>query len=301
MHGMTCLESSQTFPSERISRARSALEGTRVAILGAGRIAGVLIERLLVTQVVDPAQITVSDIDPETRSRLAEKWKITEAAGNRNAVAAGDLVVVAVPPPMVLPVLAETASTWRDDHMLISLAAMVPTTAIEAALGRTLPIIRVIPNVPSLVGSGMNPYCLGDHVDKPQVRLAECFLELLGDSVRVDEEQMAAATALTGMGPTYVFPLLRALAEAGHDSGLDEATALRCATQMVLGTAAMVMETGRHPDDLRQLVPATTVDEEAVREMFGGTVRRICQGLREKESLMTAREPAEPVLRGKGT
>jgi pyrroline-5-carboxylate reductase len=179
--------------------------------------------------------------------------------------------------------------------MLISLAAMVPTAAMGAALGQEIPIIRVIPNVPSLVGCGMNPYCLGDHAGEVQTRLAESLLDLLGSRIRVDEQQMAAATALTGMGPTYVFPLIQALAEAGQDSGLEDFTALRCATETVLGTAAMVLETGRRPDDLRQLVPATTVDEAAVQEMFGGTVRRICQGLREKESAIAAQVAAVPV------
>lgn len=278
--------------TERVARAQAALGDRKISFLGAGRITGVIVERLLVTDVLDPAQICVSDVDPEQRHRLAQDWRIAEAPSNSKAVEKGDLMVMAVPPSEVLTVLEETASSWRDDQVLISLAAMVPTAAMEAALGREIPIVRVIPNVPSLVGSGMNPYCFGGGVAEPQARLAETFLDLLGSRARVLEDQMAAATALTGMGPTYVLPLIRALAEAGHDGGLDDSVALRFATETVLGTAAMVLETGRQPGDLRQLVPAATVDEGAVQEMFGGTIRKICQGLKDRESAMTSKAPA---------
>ncbi|MGC8794388.1 MAG: pyrroline-5-carboxylate reductase family protein [Bryobacteraceae bacterium] len=128
--------------------------------------------------------------------------------------------------------------------------------------------MRVIPNTPSLVGVGMNPHCLGSHVTDTDLPLIEALLALFGDAVRVAEDQMEAMTALTAVGPTYVFPVLEALRDAAMAAGLHRETAQGAAAQTVAGAARMVVETGRPSEELKLMIGMRTLAEGPARELF---------------------------------
>lgn len=261
----------------------SRLGNARLGFLGAGRITGVIVERLLSAGSVTPEQITLADCDPLQGRQLADRFGVRLAPTNGEAVGQSDIVILATPPPAVLPVLRELVEDLRDVQLVLSLAALVPTEAIEAVVERELPVVRVIPNIPSRMGGGMNPYCLGRFVVEPELGLAEQVLDVLGDKMRVEEADMPIVTALTGMGPTYLLPVLQALADAAAECGLSSKVALDLIVRTFEGTASLVRTTGETPRELRKLVPATTVDESALTEIYGGTLARLVEGLREKE------------------
>lgn len=238
------------------------------AFLGAGIIAGVFIERLIRGGGVAAGRITASDIAAEKPKALASKFGTRAARDNREAAAAGDIVFLAVPPNAVKAVIEEVRDVLRPGVLLISLAAAVRTEWIEQSAGGACKVVRVIPNTPSLIGAGMNPHCLGRHITEADLPLVDQLLALFGETVRVAEDQMEAITALTAVGPTYVFPVMEALRDAAVAAGLDRETALRAAAQTVAGAARMVLETGRPPEELKLMIGTRTLAEDPARELF---------------------------------
>ncbi|MGC8759656.1 MAG: pyrroline-5-carboxylate reductase family protein [Bryobacteraceae bacterium] len=244
-----------------------ALRERDFAFLGAGIIAGVFIERLI-SFGVPPGKIIASDALPEKAQALAERLGIRAARDNREAAAGGGIVFLAVPPNAVKGVLEEVRDALRPGGLIVSLAAAVRTEWIEQSAGGACKVVRVIPNTPSLVGAGMNPHCLGRHVTEADLPLVDALLAVFGDTVRLGEDQMETITALTAVGPTYVFPVMEALRDAAVAAGLDRETAQRAAAQTVAGAARLVLETGRPPEELKQMIGTRTLAEDPARELF---------------------------------
>ncbi len=246
----------------------SALIGKRFGFLGAGVIAEVFVRRLLGSGLAKPEGILVYDINGPILDRLAVTFKIRAAGSNSEVVAGSDFVFLAVPPLAVIPVLREVGPALRHDQMILSLAAAVPTELMEAAIAKRLPVVRLIPNTPSWIGEGMNPYCLGRHVGPAEADEVRELLKVFGKAEEIPEEQMAVATALTAVGPTYVFPVIAALADAAIAHDLPPHIALPAACQVVLGAAKLVEETKRSPNSLNLMIGTRTLDEAAARKLF---------------------------------
>jgi pyrroline-5-carboxylate reductase len=187
---------------------------------------------------------------------------------NSEAVAGSDFVFVAVPPLAVIPVLKEVAPALREGQIVFSLAAAVSTDLMESAIGKPVPVVRLIPNTPSWIGEGMNPYCLGSHVGPSEAETARELLKVFGKAKEIPEEQMAVATALTAVGPTYVFPIIAALADAAIAHDLPPSVAVPAACQVVMGAAALVAQTERSPNSLNLMIGTRTLDEAAARTLF---------------------------------
>jgi pyrroline-5-carboxylate reductase len=246
----------------------SPLAGKRFGFLGAGVIAEVFVRRILASGLAKPEDILAHDVNGPILERLATTFKIRAIGSNSEVVAGSDLVFLAVPPLAVVPALKEVAASLREDHIVFSLAAAVSTDLMEAAIGKPLPVVRLTPNTPSWIGEGMNPYCLGNHVGSGEAATARELLKVFGKSVEIPEEQMAIATALTAVGPAYVFSVIAALADAAIAHDLPPAVALPAACQVVAGAAALVAETGRSPGSLALMVSTRTLDESAARKLF---------------------------------
>ena len=246
----------------------SALTGKRFGFLGAGVIAEVFIRRLLGTGEVTPENILAFDIKEPILERLAITFKIRPMKSNSEVVASSDCILLAIPPLAIVPVLREVAPALRSDQMILSLAAAVSTELMEEAIAKPLPVVRLIPNTPSWIGKGMNPYCLGSHVGPAEADEARELLKVFGKAEEIPEEQMAVATALTAVGPTYVFPVIAALADAAIAHGLPPSIALSAACQVVAGAAALVAETERSPSSLSLMISTRTLDEAAARKLF---------------------------------
>lgn len=244
------------------------LTGKRFGFLGAGVIAEVFVRRLLGSGVAEPNNILAHDINRPILERLATTFKVRPMSSNSEVVAGSDFVFVAVPPMTVVPVLKEVAASLREDQIVFSLAAAVSTELMETAIGKPIAIVRLIPNTPSWIGEGMNPYCLGSHVGPGEAEEARQLLKLFGKTEEISEEQMAIATALTAVGPTYVFPIIAALADAAIAHELPPSIALPAACQVVMVAAKLVAETERSPNSLNLMIGLRTLDEAATRKLF---------------------------------
>lgn len=162
----------------------------------------------------------------------------------------------------------------RPGQLLISVAASVPTSRIENALGAKIPVVRAMPNTPCALGCGMTALCKGKHATAQHLEAAGKLFQLVGRTVVVEEEQMDAVTALSASGPAYIYIIVESLAEAGVKVGLPREIATLLAAQTTLAAATVVLETGDHPALLKDAVttPAgCTID--GIMELEEGRLR----------------------------
>ncbi len=183
-----------------------------------------------------------------TRSGLRGIVSTRSTGGNREAAAAADIIVVAVKPHVVHAVLEEIRDALHDGQILVSVAAAVSLAAIEKAV--RVPVFRAMPNLPSAIGKGAT--AIATRSPDP-ARVVNLF-ERVGSVELVDETALHAVTALSGSGPAYAYLVIEALAAGGMKQGLKRGVALRLAAQTLLGAAAMAIETGPHPAELRDRV-----------------------------------------------
>jgi pyrroline-5-carboxylate reductase len=171
-------------------------------------------------------------------------------------------------------VLTEIAPYLRPGQLLVSLAAGIPTRAIEKHIPDGVAVVRVMPNTPALVDEGMAAISAGSHCDDEHLATAEDLLSTTGRVVRVPEKQQDAVTAISGSGPAYLFFVVEAMIEAGVHLGLPRSTSTELVVQTVVGSAKLLRETGTHPTVLREQVtsPGGTT-AAAIRELEDHKVR----------------------------
>lgn len=230
------------------------LKNKVIGFIGAGNMAEALINGLISSRTILPGSITASDRDTERLAVIAEGYKIKAVNSNTEAAAGSDIVILAVKPQAITHVLTEIREEAKD-KLIISIAAGVKTGTIVDNLLRQVRIVRAMPNTPALVLTGATALFIGDGCTGDDEKIAVKIFDAVGKTVVLkDEALMDAVTGLSGSGPAYIFVLLEALADAGVKMGLSRETASLLAGQTVLGAAKMVMETKRHPAELKDMV-----------------------------------------------
>ena len=231
-----------------------SIKGKRVGFVGGGNMGEALIRGLLGANLVAPDHIAATDVRAERNAHLATQFGITAHADNVRLVREADVVILAVKPQVMAPVLAEIAPAVTAGHLLISIAAGVSTATMRRALGKDARIIRVMPNTPALVLQGAAAIARGKGLEPDDLGTAQEIFGAVGRAVVLDEEALDAVTGLSGSGPAYVAIVIEALADGGVRMGLDRATAMTLAIQTVLGAAQLLSETGMHPAALKDMV-----------------------------------------------
>lgn len=243
----------------------------KVGFIGAGLMAEALVRGMLAAPVADTKNICASDPSPDRRKVFEEILGGAVLADNTALVAAVEVVVLSVKPQVIPAVVDEIASGITADHLVVSIAPGVSLDWLKGKLG-TGRLVRVMPNTPALVGAGASAYSPGDAATEEDAGLVEEILKSVGTCVRLEEKLMDAVTGLSGSGPAYVYMAIEALSDGGVKMGLPRATATRLAAQTVLGAAKMVMETGKHPGQLKDQVTTpggTTIEGVHVLEQAG--------------------------------
>ncbi len=245
-----------------------SIEEKKISFIGGGIIAGVFIERLINSGSVKPENIIVSDIKVERLTELKQNFGINTTEENYKCAEYGDIIFLAIPPNQIKIILSEDCANIINKQMVISLAAAMPTWVMESVLCKETPVIRVIPNTSSLVGEGMNPYVVGKYVMEEQIKFVEELLSIFGKTIRLKEDEMNLAIALSAVGPTYFFPAIKALKDFAISKGMNEEVAITLISQTISGTADLVKETGKDPDELKLMIGTRTIDEENVKNVF---------------------------------
>jgi len=228
------------------------IEGT-IGFIGTGNMGEALIRGLLRAGVADPQQVLGSDPRDERRAFLDETYAIRTTADNKQVAREADILVLSVKPQVMERVLEEIGPTIHAHALVVSIAAGVPISAIEARLPQAR-VIRTMPNTPALVGAGATAIAMGGHATQDDVASARRIFDSVGMTVVLDEAQMDAVTGLSGSGPAYMFLIIEALSDAGVKVGLSRHQAQALAAQTVLGSAKLLIETGEHPGRLKDMV-----------------------------------------------
>ena len=250
------------------------LDHKKLAVLGAGKLGETLIRGLLEAGVVRAADITVTAGHPQRVDLLRRELGVQGTLSNADAARAADIVILSVKPQTVPAVLAQVRGVIEPSHLLVSVAASVSTAFIEKHLGRPVPVVRAMPNMPALIRQGMTGLAAGSHAKSEHLELALEIFRAVGRTLVVDEKHMDAVTALSASGPAFIYIVIESLAEAGVKVGLPRDVATELVAQTVLGSGAMVLETGEHPAKLKDLVttPAgCTID--GILELEDGGLR----------------------------
>ena len=230
------------------------LNQLRVAVLGAGKMGGILLQGFLKEQMFGSDQIVATVAHEDRASALSAQWGVEVSTDNAAAVRKADVILLGVKPFQMPGLMEEIKPALTPKKLLISFAASVKTTAIEKAAGMDIPVIRAMPNTPSMLGAGIAALCRGKFVSEAQIELAARIFEAVGRTVIVDEKHMDAVTGLSASGPAYIYIILESLAEAGVKVGLPRDIATLLAAQTAFGSAKMVLETGYHPALLKDAV-----------------------------------------------
>jgi pyrroline-5-carboxylate reductase len=253
---------------------KSDLPSQSVAVLGAGKLGGILLHALLREGLLTKSSTRATVAHAEKARAAQDKLHIPVGVDNAAAIRGADIIFLCVKPQAVQEVLRQIRKNLKPKQLIISVAASVRTEAIEAALGTKNPVVRAMPNTPCAQGAGMTALCQGAHATKAHMDVASRMFNVIGRTVIVDEKHMDAVTALSASGPAYIYIILESLAEAGVKVGLPRDVATLLAAQTALGAAKVVLETGDHPALLKDAVttPAgCTID--GIMELEEGKLR----------------------------
>jgi len=267
-----------------------SLKGKKVGFIGSGNMGEALIKGLTAANVVPGEMIWASDVRGDRLKEIAGTYGIKLAPDNLHLVREADVVIMAVKPQIMAPVLREIASVFSRRKLMISLEAGVSTESIRASLGKDGRLIRVMPNTPALVLEGVTAIAKAEGLEPEDMDVAGEIFSAVGRVVVLDESLMDAVTGLSGSGPAYVALVIESLADGGVKMGLDRITAMTLATQTVLGAAKLLLETRLHPGALKDMVSSpggtsiagvAALEEGGIRTTFIKAVERATQRSKE--------------------
>ena len=250
------------------------MTGSRIAILGCGQIGESLLSGLLSAGWRAPGDVAVTARREERLEELRERYGVEATSSNADAVRGAVLVVIAVKPQDLDALLGEIGTLLDPSQTVLSVAAAIPTRAIERRLAQDVPVVRSMPNAPATVHEGIAGVAGGAHAAEEHLALAEECLSHLGRVVRLDEQYLDAVTAVSGSGPAYFALLAEAMIEAGILLGLSREVSTQLVVQTMLGTAVLLRDKEMHPVELREAVTSpggTTI--RAIRELEQAGVR----------------------------
>jgi pyrroline-5-carboxylate reductase len=224
------------------------------AFLGAGNMARALLYGCVGRAGLEPQQLAATDVSEATLARLSGDLGIRRFAGNAEACAWADVLVLAVKPQVIPQVLTEIAPALRRETLVISIAAGVKTAHIIDALGGHERVVRAMPNTPAIIGEAATAIAPGSAASAADLEEADALFRSVGIVVRVAESMMDAVTGLSGSGPAYAFIAIEALSDAGVRAGLPRDVATQLAAQTLLGAGKLMLAQGEHPGKLKDMV-----------------------------------------------
>jgi pyrroline-5-carboxylate reductase len=227
----------------------------KIGFIGAGNMAGALVKGILAGGRWSAADVWVSDAADTQVRRLRRAYKIEGTRDNRALVAASQTIVLAVKPQVMAQVLDEIRSEATPKKLFVSIAAGFPLRRLEQGLGAGARVVRVMPNTPCLVGKGISVAVAGSHATEADVKQTLKMFSSCGQAVSITGEALLdAVTALSGSGPAFVYAFAEALIDGGVRGGLSAQLATKLCFQTIAGAAAMLIESGMSPRDLRDMV-----------------------------------------------
>lgn len=243
----------------------------KIGFIGLGNMADAMIGGMLKKDIVKAGDIIGTAKTSATREKMADRYGIGTKNTNTEVAEAADVLVLAVKPQFFTKVIEEIKDAVSPETLIISIAAGKSIAWIENAFGKQLKLVRCMPNTPALVGEGCTGVCVNERVSEEETAYSVKLMESFGKASLVPEHLIDAVGAVSGSSPAYVFMFIEAMADAGVAAGMPRKQAYEFAAQSVYGSAKLVLESGKHPGELKDMVCSP-----------GGTTIRGVQILEEK-------------------
>ncbi len=251
-------------------RRRSAM---KIGFIGLGNMATAMIGGMLQKEIAAPGDIIGSARTEATAEKVKGKFDITTTTDNTKVAEAADVLFLAVKPLFFPEVIAEIREQVRPETLVVSIAAGRTLDYLKEAFGRPeLKLIRCMPNTPALVLEGCTGVCTRENVTEEDLEIVLSLLRSFGIASVVPERLMDVVVGVSGSSPAYVFMFIEAMADEAVAAGMPRKQAYEFAAQSVLGSAKMVLETGKHPGELKDMVCSpggTTIQAVKVLEERG--------------------------------
>lgn len=244
----------------------------KLGFIGTGNMASAIMGGIIKNQIIPANEIIGADVMEAGRERVKEQFGIHVTADNHEVVKSSDVVILSVKPQFYAEVIAEIKDDVREDQIIITIAPGKTLAWLKEQFGKNVKIVRTMPNTPALVGEGMTAACPNEYMTEDEITYVRTLLESFGRVEIIPERLMDVVVSVSGSSPAYVFMFIEAMADAAVSGGMPRAQAYQFAAQAVLGSAKMVLETGKHPGELKDMVcsPAgTTIEAVRVLEEKG--------------------------------
>ncbi len=243
----------------------------KLGFIGCGNMATAIIKGILANGIAGKDDIIGADLSEAVRNKINGDLGIQVTTDNKEAAKA-EVLFLSVKPQFYETVIGEIKDVVTDTQLIITIAPGKTLDWLDKQFGKSLKIVRTMPNTPALVGEGITAACYNDNVSRADLDKAVTILTSFGKCEVVPEHLMDVVTSVSGSSPAYVFMFIEAMADAAVADGMPRAQAYEFAAQAVLGSAKMVLETGKHPGELKDMVCSpggTTIEAVRVLEEKG--------------------------------
>lgn len=243
-----------------------------IGFIGCGNMGKAMVEGIMKAKLVDGDHMIVSNTHPEKLQELSSKYDDFYISDNISVAQNSDILFLAIKPYMYKDVIEEIKAYIKKDSIVVGIAAGISIHDLYHMFSREIKAVKAMPNTPAMVQEGMSALAFGEHMDADDKEEIFAIFESFGKYVEVKENMMDAVTIVSGSSPAYLFMIMEAMADGAVLEGMPRQDAYTFAAQAMLGSAKMVLETGKHPGELKDMVcsPAgTTIEAVAVLEERG--------------------------------
>lgn len=244
----------------------------KIGFIGCGNMASAIIGGILKKKLVVPSDILASDLNEAGRNARAKQFGISVTEDNKKVAAYADILFLAVKPQFYEDVILEIKDCAKPDQMVVTIAPGKTIAWLESLFGEQVKLVRCMPNTSALVGEGMTAAAPNKNVTPEELQAVLQILQSFGKAEVISEHLMDAVVSVSGSSPAYVYMLIEAMADAAVADGMPRSQAYQFAAQAVMGSAKMVLETGKHPGELKDMVCSpggTTIQAVRVLEKEG--------------------------------
>lgn len=240
----------------------------KLGFIGTGNMASAMMGGIIKNNIVPAGEIIGADLFAPGREKVKESLGIHVTDKNAEVVEQAQIIVLSVKPQYYESVITEMKDMIKEDQIIITIAPGKTLAWLQEKFGKKVKIVRTMPNTPAMVGEGMTAACPNEYVSDEDLKEVVKILKGFGNVEIVSEHLMNAVVSVSGSSPAYVFMMIEAMGDAAVSGGMPRSQAYQFAAQAVLGSAKMVLETGKHPGELKDMVcsPAGTTIE-AVRTL----------------------------------
>ena len=240
----------------------------KLGFIGTGNMASAIMGGIIGKKMISAEEIIGADLLESGREKVKEQFGIQVTEKNQEVVEKAEVIILSVKPQFYEEVINQIKDCVKKEQIIITIAPGKTLAWLAEKFGKEVKIVRTMPNTPAMVGEGMTAMCPNEYMEKEEIEYVKQLLESFGRVEVVPERLMDVVVSVSGSSPAYVFMMIEAMADAAVSGGMPRAQAYQFAAQAVYGSAKMVLETGKHPGELKDMVcsPAGTTIE-AVRTL----------------------------------